>query len=73
MQCFIEVVDNSKGIIIITNSKEIQESICTQMLVKIIREIKQAKDDFCATITFKHYLMDSNDPASLLMKINFTL
>ena len=66
VQCFVEMVDNSKGIIVITNSKEAQKSICTEMLIKIIRKIEQAKDEFCATVTLQHYLMDSNDPTSFI-------
>ena len=36
------------------------------MLVKIVREIEQAKDEFCATVTLQHYLTDSNDPSSFV-------
>ena len=66
VQCFVEMVDNSKGIIVITNSKEAQKSICTEMRIKIIREIEQAKDEFCVIVTLQHYLMDSNDPSSFV-------
>ena len=68
VECFVEMVNNSKGVIIITHSKEDQKSICTEMLIKIISEIEQAKDEFCATVTLQHYLMDSTDPASFVDK-----
>ena len=64
IECFVEIVNNSKGIVVITKSIESQKSICTEMLFKIVREIQEAKDEFCATVTLQQYLMDSIDPAS---------
>ena len=64
VECFVENVNNSRGIVVITKSKEAQKSTCTEMLFKIIREIQQAKEEFCGTVTLQQYLMDSDDPAS---------
>jgi hypothetical protein len=43
VECFVENVNNSKGIIIITKSEEARKQVCTDMLFKIIGEIHQAK------------------------------
>ena len=64
VECFVENVNNSKGIVIITKSKESQKCICIEMLFKIVREIQEAKDEFCGTVTLQQYLMNSIDPAS---------
>ena len=62
--CFIEMVNNSKGIVVLTKSKETRNSVCIEMLFKIIREIQEAKEEFCDPVTLQHYLMNSGDPAS---------
>ena len=64
VECFVENVNNSKGIIIITKSKESQKCICTEILFKIVSEVQEAKDEFCGTVTLQQYLMDSIDSAS---------
>ena len=64
VECFVENVNNSRGIVIITKSNEEQKIACTEMLFKIIREIQQAKEEFCGTVTLHQYLMDSDDPTS---------
>ena len=64
IECFVEMVNNSKGIVVVTKSKETQKSVCIEMLFKIIREIQEAKEEFCDPITLQHYVMNSDDPAS---------
>ncbi len=64
VDCFVEMVKNSKGIIVITKSKEEVKDTCTDMLFKIIKEIREAKKEFCLTIALQEYLMNSDDPAS---------
>ena len=66
VECFVENVNNSKGIIIITKSEAVRKLVCTDMLFTIIREIHQAKDEFCETVTLQEYLLDSDDPASFV-------
>ena len=68
VECYVENVNNSKGVIIITKSEEAQKSVCTDILFKIIREICQAKvlEEFCETVTLQGYFMDSDDPASFV-------
>ena len=61
---FVEMVNNSRGIVVITKSQEVKKYCCTEMLFKIIREIRQAKQDFCESVTLQEYLMDSSDPTS---------
>ena len=64
VECFVEMVNNSKGIVVVTKSEETQKSVCIEMLYKIIREILDAKKEFCDPVTLQHYVIDSDDPAS---------
>ena len=49
-----------------TKSEEPWKSVCTEMLFKIIREIHQAKEEFCKTVTLQEYMIDSDDPAAFI-------
>ena len=64
VECFVEMVNNSKGIVVVTKSEETRKSVCIEMLHKIIREILEAKKEFCDPVTLQHYVIDSDDPAS---------
>ena len=64
VECFVEMVNNSKGIVVVTKSEETQKSVCIEMLCKIIREILEVKKEFCDPVTLQHYVIDSDDPAS---------
>ena len=68
VECFVEMVNNSKGIVIVTKCKKAQNSICIEMLFKITREIQEAKEDFCEPIVLQHYQMNSDNPASFAKK-----
>ena len=62
VECFVENINYSKGIVVIAKSKKARKFVCTEMLFKIISEIHQAKEEFCDSVTLQEYLMDSNDP-----------
>ena len=64
VECYVENVNNSKGIIIITKSEVARKLLYTDILFRIIIEINEAKEEFCGTVTLQEYMMDSNDPVS---------
>ena len=70
VECFVEMVNNSKGIVAVTKSEETHnyKSVCIEMLFKIIREVQEAKEEFCDPVTLQHYLMNSDDPLSFTDK-----
>ena len=68
VECFVENVNNSKGMVVIARSEETLKSASTNMLLKIIKEINQAKEEFCRTVTLQQHLMDSDDPTSFTNK-----
>ena len=59
VECIVELVSNSKGLVVITKStiEEERKCKCTEMLFKIINMALQAKEEFCHTISLKQYLM----------------
>ena len=68
VECIVELVNNSKGLVAITKSRIEHERKmkCAEMLFKIIDLAIQAKEEFCHSITLKQYLMllDANDTTS---------
>ena len=64
VECFVESVNNSKGIVVITKSKDEEKSACSEMLFKIIREFQQVKEEVCETVLLQQYILDSDNPAS---------
>jgi ankyrin repeat protein len=64
VECFVESVNNSKAIVVITKSKEEQKSTCSEMLFKILREFQQVKDEICETVALQQYILDSDNPSS---------
>ena len=64
--CYVEMVNNSKGMVVIAKSEEAQKLACTSMLFNVVREIHQAKKEFCETVTLQEYMMDSDDPTSFV-------
>ena len=64
VECFVEGVNNSNAIVVITKSKEEQKSTCSEMLFRILREFQQVKDEVCETIALQQYILDSDNPSS---------
>ena len=64
VECFVESVNNSKGIVVITKSKDEEKSACSEMLFKIVREFQQVKEEVCETVLLQQYILDSDNPAS---------
>ena len=74
VECIVELVNNSKGLVVITKSRieEERKCKCTEMLFKIIDLAVQAKEEFCHSITLKQYLMplDPKDTSSFRERDN---
>ena len=59
VECIVELVNNSKGLVVITKSRieEERKCKCIEIIFKIIDLAVQAKEEFCQSITLKQYLM----------------
>ena len=64
VECFVESVNNSKAIVVITKSNEERKSTCSEMLFRILREFQQVKDEVCETVALQQYILDSDNPSS---------
>ena len=63
VKCIFEMVDDNKGIVVITKAEECCDELYTT-LGKIIDTVMQAKREFCNTALLQHFLLDSDDPQS---------
>ena len=65
VECIFEMVNDNKGIVVITKSEE-GSNEWASILSEIINKIMQAKADFCSTVSFYHFLLKSNDTFSFM-------
>ena len=65
VECIFEVVNDNKGIVIITKSEEHSKEWAI-ILSKIIEKAMQAKAEFCDSISLRHFLLNSNDTLSFV-------
>ena len=65
VECIFEVVNDNKGIVIITKSEEHSKEWAI-ILSKIIDKAMQAKAEFCDSISLRHFLLNSNDTLSFV-------
>ena len=63
VKCIFEMVDDNKGIVVITKAEECCDELYTT-LRRIIDTVMQAKREFCDTALMRHFLLDSDDPQS---------
>ena len=65
VKCIVEVVNDSKGIAVITKSKDNSEEWAA-VLGKIIDKVKQAKTEFCNAVSLHQFILksESDDPSS---------
>ena len=75
VECAVELVSNSRGLVVITKSTEEAESKskCAEMLFKIKNVSMKAKEEFCDTVTLKQYLLplDCKDLSSFKDRTKF--
>ena len=66
VECFVEMINKNRGIIVVTKSEIAQITTCTKMLFEIIRKIHQAKEEFCETISLQEYYLHVNDSTTFI-------
>ena len=70
VECMIELVDASKGVVVITKSVKDRTEICISVFNDIICCVMEAKAEFCHSVRPKFYLLDSTDQSDYLDKDN---
>ena len=70
VDCLVELVNGSKGVLIITKTKADWQEICADIFRRIISCVMEAKAEFCQTIKPQYCLLGSTDEADLLNEDN---
>ena len=63
VECICEVVDDSKGIVVIARAKKSCEEVIT-ILKQIIDKVLLTKVEYCEIISLQHFLLNSDDPSA---------
>ena len=69
--CQVELVNGSKGVVVITRSTEEKMEDCISVFRKIICCVIESKAEFCAPIRPDFFLLDSTEEADYLTEDNF--
>ena len=70
VECMVELVDDKKGIVVITKSKEDLLENCVDVFNSIISCVMEAKAEFCYSIRPQFFLLDPTTSADYLHKDN---
>ena len=70
VECMVELVDDKKGIVVITKSKENSPENCISVFNSIISCVMEAKAEFCYSIRPQFFLLDPTTSADYLHKDN---
>ena len=65
VECIFEIVNDNKGIVVITKSEEYSKEWAA-VLSKIIEKAMQAKVEFCDPVSLQHFLLSSSDTSSFV-------
>ena len=63
VECMVELVDGSKGVVVITKSEEDTAEDCVSIFNKIVCCVMEAKTEFCHKISPHFFLLDSTNEA----------
>ena len=66
VECMVELVDGSKGVVIITKSEEDLAENCVNVFNKIFSCVMEAKEEFCHAIRPDFFLLDSTNESDYL-------
>ena len=70
VECMVELVDDKKGIVVITKSKEDSLENCVSVFNSIVSCVMEAKAEFCYSIRPQFFLLDPTTSADYLHKDN---
>ena len=70
VECMVELVDDKKGIAVVTKSKEDILEICISVFNSIVSCVMETKAEFCYSIRPQFFLLDPTTSADYLHKDN---
>ena len=66
VECFVEVVNGNKGVVVVTKSSTERQETCVDIFSSIISCVMEAKTEFCHSINPQFFFLDSTDDADYL-------
>ena len=69
-ECVVEVVNNSKEVVVLVRSKELLTENCASFFRDVISCVMNAKVEFCHSIKPEFFLLDSTDESDYLHEDN---
>ena len=70
VECMVELVDDKKGIAVVTKSEEDQVENCISVFNRIVSCVMEAKAEFCYSIRPQFFLLDPTTSADYFHKDN---
>ena len=64
IECVVEVVNESRGVVVVVKSRKKHSYQCVHMLAQIVSVITEAKGEFCYSVSLQSHIMKSDDPSS---------
>ena len=64
IECIVEVVNESRGVVVVVKSRKKHTFQCVHMLAQIVNVITEAKHEFCYSVSFQYHIMNSDDLSS---------
>ena len=63
VECIVEVVNEGRGVVVVVKSRKQHTYQSIHMLTQIANVVTEAKTEFCNSVSLRHYIMKSDDPA----------
>ena len=70
VECMVELVNDNKGIVVTTRSKEDRRENCVSVFNRIVSCVMEAKAEFCYSIRPQFFLLDPTTSSDYLNKDN---
>ena len=70
VECMVDLVDDKKGIVVTTRSKDDRLENCVSVFNSIVSCVMEAKAEFCYSIRPQFFLLDPTTSADYLHKDN---
>ena len=64
VECIVEVVNESKGVVVVVKSRKQHTYQSIHMLTQIANVVTEAKTEFCNSVSLQYFIMKSDDPSS---------
>ena len=60
IECIVEVVNESRGVVIVVKSWKKHTYQCIHMLTQIVNVVNELKAEFCCSVSLQYHIMNFN-------------